>query len=193
MVSITSKLSLDSSPSPVRGPWRPVPAAQGGPHLPNMDGRPIRLEIRRQLADRRGAVHAGAFLRQRRIVFDAETAADPDEFARIFVHEIFHFVWLRLGNPRRWSYESLLREEMRGRARGELGWSAEWRKRALANRDTGRRTRRWREYVCESFCDTAAWLFAGVEAHREFTLGRRFRIRRRQWFDHSAISKRISI
>src|ERR1022692_3638234 len=86
------------------------------------------------------AVHAGAFIRERRIAFDAELAADPQEFARIFVHEIFHFVWLRLGNARRWSYEALLREEMRGRARGELGWSAEWRKRALAARDAGRRT-----------------------------------------------------
>jgi len=158
-----------------------------------MDGRPIRLEIRRQLADRRGAVHAGAFIRERRIVFDAETAADPPEFARIFVHEIFHFVWLRLGNPRRWSYETLLRDEMRSRARGELGWSAEWRKQALARHDAPCRTRRWREYACESFCDTAAWIFSGVPAHREYTLARRFRQGRRQWFQEFDVSNRISI
>jgi len=170
-------------------PARPPQAAS----LPHIDGRPIRLEIRRGLADRRGAVHAGALIRKRRIVFDAETAADPQEFARIFVHEVFHFVWLRLGNPRRWSYEALLREEMRGRARGELGWSAEWRKRALAARDAARRTRRWREYVCESFCDTAAWIFSGVPAHGEYTLARRFRQRRRQWFQDSDVSNRISI
>lgn len=163
------------------------------PHLPHIDGRPIRLEIRRELADGRGPVHAGALLRERRIVFDAELAADPHEFARIFVHEIFHFAWLRLGNPRRWSYEALLRDELRGRARGELGWSAEWRKRALDAHDPGRRTRRWRDYVCESFCDTAAWIFAGVPAHREYTLARRFRARRRQWFDKSDVSNGISI
>jgi hypothetical protein len=161
--------------------------------LPPIDGRPIRLEIRRGLTDRHGAVHAGAFIRERRIAFDAELAADPREFARIFVHEVFHFVWLRLGNPRRWSYEALLREEMRGRARGELGWSAEWRKRALSTQDAGRRTRRWREYVCESFCDTAAWMFAGVSAHREYTLASRFRERRRRWFRKSAMADRISI
>ncbi len=163
------------------------------PHLPHVDGRPVRLEIRRALADHRGAVHAGAFLRERRIAFDAETAADPAEFARIFVHEIFHFVWLRLGNPRRWSYEAMLRQEMRGKARGELGWSAEWRKRALDAHDARRRTRRWREYACESFCDTAAWMFAGVPAHPEYTLAGRFRQRRRQWFHQSDVSNRISI
>jgi len=163
------------------------------PRLPSMDGRPVRLEIRRGMADRRGPVHAGAFLRERRIAFDAGLAADPDEFARIFIHEIFHFAWLRLGNPRRWSFEDLLHAEIRGRARGELGWSAEWRKRALAARDAARRTRRWREYVCESFCDTAAWLFSGVRAHPEYTLARRFRDRRRQWFRQSDVSNRISI
>jgi hypothetical protein len=158
-----------------------------------MDGRPVRLEIRRELADRRGPVHAGAFIRERRIVFDADLATDPHEFARIFVHEIFHFAWLRLGNSRRWSYEGLLREEMSGRARGELGWSAEWRKRALASRDPSHRTRRWREYVCESFCDTAAWMFSGVAAHSEYTLAGRFRKRRRQWFQEFDVTKRISI
>lgn len=158
-----------------------------------MDGAPVRLEIRRELADGRGAVHAGAFIRERRIAFDADLAADPQEFARIFVHEIFHFAWLRLGNPRRWSYEALLGAELRARTRGELGWSAEWRKRALVARDAVRRTRRWREYVCESFCDTAAWIFSGVPSHPEYTLARRFRERRRQWFLKSDVSKRISI
>lgn len=163
------------------------------PHLPAISGKPVRLEIRGALADRRGAVHAGAFLRERRIAFDAGLAADRREFARIFVHELFHFVWARLGNPRRWSFEALLRQEICERARGELGWSAEWRKRALQARDPRRRTRRWREYVCESFCDTAAWLLSGVRAHPEYTLARRFRSRRRQWFVQSDVTKRISI
>jgi hypothetical protein len=161
--------------------------------LPPVSGRPVRLEVRRALTDRHGAVHAGAFLRQRRIAFDAELAGDPREFARIFVHEVFHFAWLRLGNARRWSYEELLRGELRGHARGELGWSAEWRKRALRPDDAERRTRSWREYTCESFCDTAAWLYSGVRAHEEYTLARRFRERRRRWFEQSAISERLSI
>jgi len=160
---------------------------------PLIEGRPIRLEIRPELADRHGSVHAGAFIRERRIVFDAELTADPEELARIFVHEIFHFVWLRLGNPRRWSYEALLREELGRRARGELGWSAEWRKRALAEGDAGGRTRRWREYVCESFCDTAAWMFSGVPEHGEYTLAGCYRDRRREWFRKSDVTNRISI
>ena len=49
--------------------------------LPYMDGEPVRLEIRRELADHRGAVHAGAFIRERRIAFDAETAADESPSA----------------------------------------------------------------------------------------------------------------
>jgi len=162
-------------------------------HLPPIQGEPVKLEMRRGLFDRHGEVHAGAFIRERRIAFDAELAADPQEFARVFVHELFHFVWLRLGNPRRWSYESLLREELGRGARGELGWSAEWRKRALGPREAASRTRLWREYACESFCDTAAWNFSGVAAHGEYTLARRYRERRRQWFEESGVSKRISI
>ena len=45
----------------------------------------------------------------------------------------FTFAWVRLGNPARRSYESLVREEWKHRARGELGWSAESRKRVLSN------------------------------------------------------------
>jgi hypothetical protein len=166
-----------------------VPVAR----LPAITGRPVRLEIRRTLVDSRGPVHGGAFLRERRIVFDVELAADPREFSRIFVHELFHFVWLRLGNVRRWSYEALLRTELAGRVRGELGWSAEWRKRALNPGDAKARTRRWREYVCESFCDTAAWMFSGVQAHPEYTLTLRSRLRRRRWFSESDVTRQISI
>jgi len=161
--------------------------------LPAIDGRPIRLEVRRNLTDRRGAVHAGAFLRERRIAFDADLASDPGEFARILVHELFHFVWLRLGNQRRWSYEALLLEELRGGARGELGWSAAWRKRALKPHDAKQRTRRWREYVCESFCDTAAWLYSGPRSHAEFTLARRWCDPRRQWFAGAGLDRRLSV
>ncbi|MCU1327875.1 MAG: hypothetical protein JWN34_3245, partial [Bryobacterales bacterium] len=51
------------------------------------------------------------------------------------VHELFHFVWVRLGNPRRKEWESLLRAEWEARAKGETGWSAEWRKRELKQKD----------------------------------------------------------
>jgi hypothetical protein len=146
--------------------------------LPGVCGEPLRLERRPGLRDDRGPVHAAAFLRERRIAFDCTAR----EFPRIFVHELFHFVWLRAGNARRWSYERLLGEELRSRARGELGWSAEWRKAELTRPDVRGRTRRWREYCCESFCDTAAWLYSGIDRHPEFTLPTPCRKTRRQWF-----------
>ncbi len=160
---------------------------------PVIEGRPVRIEFRPGPRDARGAVHGGAFLRERRIVFDAELKRRPREFARIFVHELFHFVWVRLGNPARRSWERLLARELREGAAGELGWSAEWRKEALAPGDCRARTRRWREYCCESFCDTAAYLFAGAAGHAEFTLATRSRAGRRRWFDESGATKRISI
>lgn len=105
------------------------------------------------------------------------------EFPRIFVHELFHFVWARAGNPLRWRYEEMVRAELRAGARGELGWSAEWRKAALKASDVRRRSQLWREYCCESFCDTAAWLYSGTARHAEFTLGPRWRPARRAWFE----------
>jgi hypothetical protein len=146
--------------------------------LPELRGEPICVEACAHLRDRRGPVHATSFLRERRIAFDCTAA----EFPRIFVHELFHFVWARAGNPLRWSYEKALAGEFRDRIRGELGWSAEWRKGALTARDLRRRTRRWREYCSESFCDTAAWLYSGVDGHDEFTLASRSRPVRRRWF-----------
>jgi hypothetical protein len=157
--------------------------------LPLLSGAPIRAERHRGLRDRRGAVHAGAFLRERRIAFDCTAA----EFPRVLVHEVFHFVWLRLGNPRRRSYEQLLAAELAVRARGELGWSAEWRKRELRSEDEAGRTRRWREYCCESFCDSAAWLYSGVKRHEEFTLAPRFRQVRRWWFRELTSKGKLSI
>jgi hypothetical protein len=157
--------------------------------IPPLAGAPLRIRRVPGLRDGRGPVHAGAFLRERRIDFDCTAA----EFPRVFVHEIFHFIWRRLGNPARRAYEDLVATEIRGRARGELGWSAEWRKRALAAHDLSLRTRRWREYCCESFCDTAAWLYGGVASHPEFTLAADSRRRRRQWFAQSLDGRELSI
>lgn len=124
-------------------------------------------------------VHAASHLRRRLLELDLSLRASPAETRRIIVHELFHFVWLRLGNPLRGEWSHLLARET---ARGELGWSAEWRKAELTPDDRARRTRRWRDYVCESFCDTAAFLYAGLRRHDEFTLAARFRARRARWF-----------
>jgi len=143
--------------------------------LPALTGEPIRILRRPGLREGSRAVHAGSFLRDRRIEFNCS--------AREFGREVFHFVWLRLGNGRRLSYENLLQLECAARAHGELGWSAEWRKRALRSADWETRSRRWRQYCCESFCDSAAWLYSGVKRHEEFTLAGRFRRRRRDWLE----------
>ena len=157
--------------------------------LPEMEGAPIRVETKRKLRDRHGPVHAAAFLRERRMVFDCSRA----EFPRIFVHELFHFVWLRAGNAVRLSWEALVDCEHGAGARGELGWSAEWRKQALAAADGASRSRRWREYCCESFCDTAAWLYSGIRSHAEFTLAARYRARRRAWFRRTIGNRQLPV
>lgn len=104
------------------------------------------------------------------------------EFERMLVHELFHLSWVRLSNAKRRGWEEVLAGELVKRVPGELGWSAEWRKNALRRTDPLLRTPRWRRYVCESFCDTAAWLYSGLRAHDEFTLPLRARAARRQWF-----------
>jgi hypothetical protein len=154
--------------------------------MPPLDGAPIRIQAATGLRDRRGPVHAGAFLRERRVAFDCTLR----EFPRIFIHEAAHFVWLRLGNGPRRSWEELLAGEQH---RGDLGWSAEWRKAELAGRDRKERTRRWREYCCEAFCDSAAWLWSGVSRHPEFTLPERYRAARRRWFAVNVANRTLSI
>ena len=157
--------------------------------MPPLTGAPVRVDVVRGLRDRRGAVHAGSFLRERRIALDCTRA----EFPRILVHEVAHFIWLRLGNPARWSYEDVVRAEIAAGARGELGWSAERGKHALRAEHIAGRTRRWREYGCESFCDTAAWLYSGVDRHEEFTMGARWRRRRQIWFAEVLENRTLSI
>ncbi|MBZ5596097.1 MAG: hypothetical protein LAP39_27960 [Acidobacteriia bacterium] len=164
------------------------------PSIPPVAGRPVEIEFRATIRDSAGGeAHAATDLRKRRMVIEEALMAHPEEFARIFVHELFHFAWLRLGNVKRRSYEDLVARELRRGVRGELGWSAEWRKKQLASRDRKERTRKWREYCCESFCDTAAWLYAGVPRHAEFTLARQARAGRRGWFRGSGVDKGVAI
>jgi hypothetical protein len=134
-----------------------------------------------QVEGRGTAVHAASFIRERRIVLETSLFNNEPLLRLILVHELFHFRWPRLGNHARACYTALLEEERAASARGELGESAEVRKR-LAQSDR----RRWKDYVCESFCDTAAWLYSGVEAHPSFRLAAHWRNRRADWF-HSFV------
>jgi hypothetical protein len=171
---------------------------------PKVRGLPIEIVFLPELKARGGKllsgktergreVHAGCFLRQRRIVLDAVLKTQPRELARILTHELFHFAWLRLGNPERRRFEDLLQGEIRKGVGGELGWSAERMKAALKRADRARRTRVWREYVCESFCDSAAWLLAGSAGNEEFTLPMAARRARRTWFEQARLTREISV
>ncbi len=151
--------------------------------LPPFSGRPIRVELRRSLGPHLAATH----IPRRVILLDAELLTQPGEFERILVHEIFHFAWVRLSNQTRLSWEGVLAAELAAGTRGELGWSSEWRKNKLkkdklTRADVGGRKPAWRRYVCESFCDTSAWLFAGLRVHDEYTLAAGPRRVRRAWF-----------
>jgi hypothetical protein len=153
--------------------------------LPVLTGQRISISAQQRLTAHRGKllscsqhgtpVHAASFIRKRRIVLESELLRQPRKLRLILVHEIFHFVWARLGNATRQSFGSILERERQSGARGELGESAAAKK-ALGS---------WKDYVCESFCDTAAWMYAGVNRHSDFTLAARWRNQRRAWFECS--------
>jgi hypothetical protein len=143
---------------------------------------PIEVEFRKNLFGPGGEAHAAADLRNRRIYLATGLGRNPAERRRILIHELFHFVWIRLGNPKRREWEEILQTEFSARTSGELGWSAAWRKAGLGDADRANRTRRWREYTVESFCDTAAWHFSGLAQHDEFTLAARHRRNRANFF-----------
>jgi hypothetical protein len=136
-------------------------------------------------------VHAATFIRERRIVLDGELLKSDAELRRILIHELFHFVWVRLGNPARRSFEQLLAKQRK--ARGELGWSSEYRKQELTERDVTRRSLKWREYCCEAFCDTAAYRYARAKQHDEFTLAQSHRKKRIEWFGKNLGPGRVRI
>ncbi len=117
-------------------------------------------------------VHAASFIRRREIVLESQLLAHPGKLKLVLVHELFHFVWPRLGNQRRHSFAALLTAELAAHAKGEIGESA-------AGAKPGPR----KNYVCESFCDTAAWLYAGVEKSPDFALALRWQKKRKAWFE----------
>jgi hypothetical protein len=162
--------------------------------LPFRIGSPVTVSIRPRLASHRGKllsgsahkgtpVHAASFVRERRIVLESELIGDEQLLRLILTHELLHFVWPRLGNPTRAGFASLVCAELRAGARGELGESAAVGKERLGPLATSERNlRRWRHYLCEAFCDTGAFLYAGVRAGEHFTLAPRWIARRKAWF-----------
>lgn len=128
-------------------------------------------------------VYAASFIRERRIVLESEVLDHPETLPLIAIHEVFHFVWAGLGNPARHEYRELLRREWMHGAKGELGESSSLKKEPLRPGGIhGLTSRAGREYVCESFCDTAAAIYSGVAESDWFTLAPRWRKRRERWF-----------
>jgi hypothetical protein len=149
-------------------------------------GDPVSIKILPRLTAHRGKllsgsphlgvpVHAATFIRRREIVLETGLTRKPGALRLITVHEIFHFVWARLGNSARRAYAALLEAEAASHARGELGESSSLKKSPACTRD----------YICESFCDTAAWLYAGVRRSRHFILAACWRKRRHAWFQET--------
>jgi hypothetical protein len=171
--------------------------------LPEAHGAIIHVRFRPNLHAHRGRlvshavgqpIHAASDIRKRLIVLDAGLRDEPSELRRILVHELFHFAWANLGTNTRKAWARVIEAEWKRRARGELGWSSEYRKTALRAKPPEEHAPRfWRDYLCESFCDTAAWLYAGVGDHAEFTLAPRFADARAAWFRESFQSRKLSI
>lgn len=160
--------------------------------LPELDGRAIEVRYEEGLVDSAGhRAHASTSIRGRVIVLDKELKAAGPEKARVMVHELFHFVWVRLGNPRRKAWEELLRTEWNAKAKGETGWSSEWRKRELKPEDLENRSPYWREYCCEAFCDTASLIFGGPDD--ENNLGLKWQRGRRKWFEGNIENRKLAL
>jgi hypothetical protein len=155
-------------------------------------GDPISFEIRPQLTAHRGKllsgadagvpVHAAAFIRRRLIVLETALFSQPERLRFIVIHEIFHFVWARLSNGQRRAFTDLLADEIRRGVKGEAGESADLKKR-LIQKEALRRL--WRDYACESFCDSGAAFFSGAATNEHFTLADRWAKRRHLWLSHA--------
>jgi hypothetical protein len=169
-----------------------MPENKTGKPLPELDGDPIDIRYEKGLLDAAGnPAQAETSIRHRVIVLDQELKSAGPERARVVVHELFHFVWVRLGNPARHEWEALMRAEFAGGAKGEAGWSSEWRKRELRPEDLEVRNRYWREYCCESFCDTASLIFTGLDD--ETTLKSRWLRKRQAWFAGNIESRKLAL
>lgn len=165
--------------------------------LPPLAGAPILISTQPHLTAHRGKllsaslergtpVHAACFIRERRIVLESALFTSPRMLRLILLHEIFHFVWTRLPNSARSHFAGMLRMERQRGAIGELGESAEIKKALVCAAGDHFPPSLWRDYACESFCDTAAWLYSGIAQHGAFRLAARWRNRRKAWF-HNAI------
>lgn len=131
-----------------------------------------------QLRNGDRSTQAVSYVRERVIVLRQRLFRQRWLGQRLFYHELCHFLWPRLGVRARKRFVQHLRRA-RG-LRGELGYSAQYRKSRLPRPGQPGQAA-WREYACESFCDTGAYALARAAGSRpalcgvEFTLGARRR------------------
>ena len=85
------------------------------------------MELRGSLGPHLAATH----IPRRVILLDAGLLDQPASSGESWFTKIFHFAWVRLSNQTRRSWEGVLAAELAAGVRGELGWSAEWRKNKL--------------------------------------------------------------
>jgi len=141
-----------------------------------------------QLRNGDRSTQAVSYVRERVIVLRQRLFRQRWLGQRLFYHELCHFLWPRLGvRARKRFVRHLERERARG-LRGELGYSAQYRKSRLPRPGQPGQAA-WREYACESFCDTGAYALARAAGSRqalrsvEFTLAaRRRRARLAAWW-----------
>lgn len=162
--------------------------------MPLEAGRPVQVAFRPALtayngkllsrADRGTPVYAAMYIRRRKMVLETSLLAHAAALRFVFVHELFHFAWVRLGNKTREEYSGLLLTEIARRARGELGESSAVKKTELREHaGVSPSSALWRDYICESFCDSAACIFTGRTVHEGPNLAKRWRAIRGDWFD----------
>lgn len=142
-------------------------------------------------------VHALSFIPQGYLLLGEELFASPAELGRILFHELCHFLWPRLRRGRA-IYEAAILRETRAGIGGELGFSAAESRLGLPGRITDPRRlapgqfRRWRHYLCESFCDTGAYVLlrrsCARSRHSEWTLPREARpAREAAWLEAAGL------
>lgn len=146
-------------------------------------------------------VHALSFIPQGYLLLGEDLFASPAELGRILFHELCHFLWPRLRRGRGVYEAAILREAGAGIG-GELGFSAAAARLGLPAHITNPERlaptefRRWRHYLCESFCDTGAYVLPrrsgyGRSRHSEWTLPRQARpAREAAWLEAAGLGSR---
>lgn len=123
-------------------------------------------------------VFAASFLTRREIVFEESLLQHAPEFLNICAHEIYHFVWRKLSNADRAAWETVLKAEKRPVHAGLSSRVAFDRHRERPN------PKRWKHYLCEAFCDSAAALTTPVA---------KLSSKRRVWLHELCKRRRLAI